>query len=324
MDSRPPAAGAEVELAAPGDSGAFCHAALLYADDGEYLAAVAGFVRAALRRGEPVLVAVPGDRAQVLREALGSDARQVGFADMTEAGRNPGRIISAMAEFAASHRGQPVSAVGQPVWPARRAGECLEAARHEALSNLAFAEVAMTALCPYDAASLPGGVLARAQQTHPLIAHPSGLAPSPAYLGPGNIPAACLAPLPSPPPQAKTFTYRGDLQPVRELAGRYAEVAGLPPDRAADLVVAVGELAANTLAHTPGAGTVRLWQTSDGFVCEIADQGWIKDPLAGRLRPATDGHGGYGLWVVNQVCDLVETRTGPGGTTTRCHTSLHR
>jgi anti-sigma regulatory factor (Ser/Thr protein kinase) len=324
VDSRLPAAGAEGELAAPVDSGAFRHTALLYADDGEYVATVAGFVRAALGRGEPVLVAVPGDRAQLLREALGSFARQVGFADMTEAGRNPGRIISAMAEFAGSHPGRPVSAVGQPVWPARRPAEALEAARHEALSNLAFAEVAMTALCPYDAASLPGGVLTRAQQTHPLIAHAGGLAPSPAYLGPGNIPAACLAPLPRPPPQAKALTYRGDLQPVRELAGRYAEAAGLPPDRAADLVAAVGELAANTLAHTSGAGTVRLWQTAGDLICEIADQGWIKDPLAGRLRPAADGHGGYGLWVVNQVCDLVETRTGPGGTTTRCHMSLHR
>ncbi len=59
-DSRSPAAGAEAELAAPVDSGAFRHAALLYADDGEYLAAVVAFVRAALGRGEPVLVAVPG------------------------------------------------------------------------------------------------------------------------------------------------------------------------------------------------------------------------------------------------------------------------
>ncbi len=283
-----------------------------------------GFVRAALGRGEPVLVAVPGKRAQLLREVLGSDARQVGFADMAEAGRNPGRIISAMAEFAGSHRGQPVSAVGEPVWHARSVGECLEGARHEALSNLAFADVAMTALCPYDAGRLPDDVLTRAQQTHPLIARPSGPGPSLAYLGPGNIPAACLGPLPSPPPQAEALAYGGDLRPVRELVGSCAERAGLPPERAADLVVAAGELAANTLAHTPGSGTVRIWQTADDLVCEIADQGWIEDPLAGRLRPASEGHGGYGLWVVNQVCDLVETRTGPAGTTTRCHMSLHR
>ncbi len=187
-DSRSPAAGAEVEVAAPVGSGAFRHAALLYADDGEYLATVAAFVRAALGRRDPVLVAVPGKRVQPLREVLGSDARQVSFADMTEAGRNPGRIISAMAEFAGGYRGQAVSAVGEPIWPTRPAGACLEAARHEALSNLAFADVAMTALCPYDAGRLPDDVLTRAQQTHPLIAGPSGPGPSPLYLGRGTFP----------------------------------------------------------------------------------------------------------------------------------------
>lgn len=94
------------------------------------------------------------------------------------------------------------------------------------------------------------------------------------------------------------------------------------PQRAADLVVAAGELAANTLAHIPSSGTLRLWHTADELVCEFTDHGWIQDPLAGRLRP-DDGRGGYGLWVVNQLCDLVETRTGPSGTTTRCHMSLH-
>ncbi len=89
-------------------------------------------------------------------------------------------------------------------------------------------------------------------------------------------------------------------------------------------MVVAGELAANTLAHTSGGGTVRLWQTAEDLVCEIADHGWIQDPLAGRVQPDSDGHGGYGLWVVNQVCDLVETRTGPAGTTTRCHISLRR
>jgi hypothetical protein len=34
--------------------------------------------------------------------------------------------------------------------------------------------------------------------------------------------------------------------------------------------------------------------------------------------------GGKGLWVVNQLCDLVQARTGPAGTTTRLHMSLPR
>jgi hypothetical protein len=34
--------------------------------------------------------------------------------------------------------------------------------------------------------------------------------------------------------------------------------------------------------------------------------------------------GGNGLWVVNQVCDLVQARTGRAGTTTRLHMRLRR
>ena len=41
-------------------------------------------------------------------------------------------------------------------------------------------------------------------------------------------------------------------------------------------------------------------------------------PLAGRNNPF-DQPGGHGLWVVNQPCDLVQTRTSP---TTRLHMTL--
>lgn len=305
-------------------AGAFRHAALLFRDESEYLAAVSSFVRTALAREEPVLLAVPGYHAGPLREVLGADAEPVIFADMDEVGRNPGRMLSAIRDFSDSHAGRRVSAVGEPAWPGRSAGEYLEAARHEALSNLALAGVPMVALCPYDAARLPRQVLAAAQQTHPLLARgPGETVPSPRFLGYGGIPPECLHPLPDPPPDARAVAYDSDLRPVRELVSRQAALAGLPPERAADLVLAVSELTANTLAHTPGGGVVRVWQTDGEIVCQVSDQGHIADPLAGRLRPASY-RGGYGLWVVHQVCDLVEIRTGPAGTTIRCHLSRHR
>jgi hypothetical protein len=45
-------------------------------------------------------VAVPGVRIGPLRDALGAGSRQVAFADMTEAGRTPGRLTGAMRDFA--------------------------------------------------------------------------------------------------------------------------------------------------------------------------------------------------------------------------------
>jgi len=46
------------------------------------------------------------------------------------------------------------------------------------------------------------------------------------------------------------------------------------------------------------------------------------DPLAGRRLQPADGVGGKGLWLVNQVCDLVQTRSRQGSTTIRLHMRL--
>jgi anti-sigma regulatory factor (Ser/Thr protein kinase) len=107
---------------------------------------------------------------------------------------------------------------------------------------------------------------------------------------------------------------------VRDFTAARARRAGLPPHRVTDLVIAVAELAANTLAHTSGPGTLTLWATDGEVICQVQDQGQITDPLAGRVRPAPDAPGGgRGLWVVHQVCDRVEIRSGQAGTTVRVY-----
>lgn len=127
-------------------------------------------------------------------------------------------------------------------------------------------------------------------------------------------------PLSAPPDGAEVLRYRAGLAGVRDFTAAWARRAGLPPNRVNDLVIAVAELAANTLAHTSGPGTLTLWIADDEVICQVQDQGQITDPLAGRLRPAPDAPGGgRGLWVVHQVCDQVEIRTGQAGTTVRVH-----
>jgi hypothetical protein len=63
---------------------------------------------------------------------------------------------------------------------------------------------------------------------------------------------------------------------------------------------------------------VHIWHTSAEIVCQFHDSGHITDPLAGRFRHGPDDRG-HGLWLVNQVCDLVELRSGEAGTTVRLH-----
>ena len=51
----------------------------------------------------------------------------------------------------------------------------------------------------------------------------------------------------------------------------------------------------------------------------MRDDGSFDEPLAGRVRPMPAQMGGYGLWVANQVCDLVQIRSLPGGSAVRLH-----
>jgi anti-sigma regulatory factor (Ser/Thr protein kinase) len=305
-------------------NGRFRHLALFYHGRGEYLTALCAFIQAGRARGEAVFVAVPERKAQLMRQELGEDSAQVTLVDMTELGRNPARIIPAFLTYAGKHRGQRVCCIGEPIWPGRTEAELQEATRHEALINLAFRDSPVTVVCPYDSAGLPRSVIADAASTHPAVIKDRQETASARYLGPPDFPPRCHRALPRPPAHAEALGYSDDLRPVRRFVASRAKGAGLTPPRIPDLVIAASELAANTLRHTGGGGTVQIWQTEDEIICQVADTGQITDPLAGHRPRSDELLGGNGLWLVNQVCDLVQARTGPAGTTTRLHMRLRR
>ena len=89
--------------------------------------------------------------------------------------------------------------------------------------------------------------------------------------------------------------------------------------RTADLVLAAYELSTNSVQHGGGRGTLRVWRQADDVVCEVRDSGHISDPMLGRVRPPTDAAGGRGLWLANQLCDLVQLRSFSSETVTRLH-----
>lgn len=303
-------------------TGAFRHVGFLYRTRDEYAGTVAGFLRAGLAAGEPVFAAVPAANANLLREALGADARRVEFADMTEMGRNPAWIIPHVLAFAGRHAGRHVRYVGEPIWPARSPAELREATRHEVLINLAFTGADADILCPYDAARLDSAVIDDVRRTHPLLLSDGRPGTSPEYAVPFHIPSSRSLPLPAPRGDAMSHTYRTDLSEVRALVLKRAREAGLTDSRANDLVLAVSEVAANTLRHTRSSGTLTIWHDEDEIVCEVHDEGTITDPLAGRRTPEPDALGGHGLWLVHQVCDLVELRSDDSGTTVRMHMAI--
>lgn len=306
------------DMVDPGPADACRHIALLYAGPAEYLLGLRRFIRAGGSDDEATLVAVPQGNSQLLRRELRGESASLTFTDMTELGRNPARIIPEIIGFARRHPGRRTRCVAEPTWPGRSPAELQETARHEALANLAFREIRVTILCPYSTADLPSSVVADVACTHPFLVSGGQQRASSRYPGADAQPRRnCM--LPTPPGDASVLDYATDLRPVRRFIAASSHRTGLAAERAADLVLAVSELAANTLRHTDAGGTVTIWHTPDHVVCQVHDSGWITDPLAGHRMPPDSLRRGSGLWLVNQLCDLTQTRTTPSGTVTRLH-----
>lgn len=293
------------------------HEALFYRTNDEYVAGVQAFVDGALDAGQPVLLALPRPHVALMAEAMAGVVDGVRLADMTEIGRNPNRIIPTIQRFLDEYPGQPVSFVGEPIWPGRTEAEIAEATRHEALINHAFADSDAAVLCPYDVGRLAPTVVADASRTHPVVVEGSRRQSSDRYQDPVSV-WADVAHLPAPPADAETLAiHAGSLSDLRRAARRLARRAGVAGLRADDLLVAVTELATNSLVHARGAGTLTLWTEPGAVVGEVRDAGLLADPMAGRRQPPADLLGGRGLWMVNHLCDLVQLHSDESGTVVR-------
>lgn len=305
-------------LAQVSSSGSW-HAAVLYASPGELTAAVEEVVAGG---ADPALVVAAEPSLGALRGRLDGEGGHVRWADMGDLGRNPSRLIPAFRVFADEHPGRAVWCVQEPAWPGRSREELDEVIRHEALVNLAFAGGRPRVLCLY-AAGLGDEMITRVHRTHPVVVRDGQVQRSALYATPGLVPEECDRPLSGPPAGAESLSYRDQLNAVRRFTAEAASRAGLPPDRVIDVVLAIGELTANTFAHTRGPGSVTVWAADGELLCQVDDAGQIADPLAGRLRadPADPG-GNRGLWMVQQLCDLVEIRAGAAGTSIRLHMRL--
>jgi anti-sigma regulatory factor (Ser/Thr protein kinase) len=300
----------------------FSHEALLYAGDDEFADATLAFLRGGLEADEAMLVVVSAAKIAMLRAELGIDADRVQFGDMGEIGTNPARIIPAWREFVdAQPGGGAFRGIGEPIWAARSPAELAECQRHEALLNLAFADSApWRLLCPYDTTTLPSDVLEEAHRSHPVIVDGDEERPSRIYRDLAEVAAPFDWPLAEPPPTAEQLAFgEGALSGVRAFVRSRADRAGLGPDRAADFVLAANEVATNSLRHGGGRGILRIWTEPDALICEVADRGHIDQPLVDRQAPALGKENSRGLWIANQVCELVQIRSFPTGSVVRLH-----
>lgn len=319
---------------------AYRHEALLYRGHQGFLDAVVPFILEGIELGQPVMVAVIGPRVQALRESLGSAADAVFFVDMAELGRNPARIIPAWRSFVelhnhpvegpdsegpdAEHPLVPIRGVGEPIWAGRRRAEIVECQFHEALLNLAVTpDTPLWLLCPYDVDALDPDVIEEAQRSHPALVDGENYRGSTSYGGAYHVAAMFGRELPGPVGPVRNLVVTGNNGP--EIAGwtrRWAEGSGLSSERAGRLASAMRSISL-ACANRPGRSEIlRMWQDGPALICQIHDIGHVQDPMIGRRADDGASERATAIRLANQLCDLVQVRSGAAGTTIRVHSWL--
>jgi anti-sigma regulatory factor (Ser/Thr protein kinase) len=294
------------------------HQAVLYDSANDFCDAVLPFIEEGRREGQPVLAVVSAENIESIRHALGASARGVDFVEAVRWNTFPGRTIGAYHRYGhekASTHGI-VRVVSETVWAGRDWLEQLEWKRFECVLNVTLARLPVWMLCPYNVATTPGEVIVAAQRTHPELAD----GPNEGYVAPAQFYADCDYELPPPPRDAtRRLAFDTNLGEVRRFVARHAPQLGLSPARLEELVLAVNEVATNAIRHGGGRGELRMWRSGQRVLCQVDDPGQLGDGFFGYVPAEPASAGGHGLWITRQLCDLVEIRGGPAGTTVRLH-----
>lgn len=297
---------------------AFVHEALMYRDEAEFDAAMHAFLQEAVAAGEPVLFALPGPHLAHVRAMLEGAVPDARLEDAEQVGRNPSCLLSMIEEWVASHDGH-ARVVTEVVWPGRSHAEAIEAMRHEALVNHALAGSGATIMSPFDAEHLDADILSGIEMTHPTVVEDGQRRAGTSYTDPLSTTFGELWPLEDPTGPVSEHPLDGSLMELRRAIAEDPVLGSLTAARRSDLVFAINEAATNAMRHGDSTCTTRIWHEGDEVITEVSSGSGIPDVMAGRRRPAAEALEGRGLWLINQVCDLVELRSGTSGTTLRMH-----
>jgi anti-sigma regulatory factor (Ser/Thr protein kinase) len=297
------------------------HEAVPCSSPADLAAQLAPRVMAAVTARDPVVAVLADDARAELSAVLGGGADAVDFQDPREVHDVPGFTVA--VRWARTSRrivnpGGRALVIGQQLDELPGCGP-EHWARLDIGLDVAIVGLPVTVLCPFPEDSPE---LGRVHATHPVLATADGYAPSPGYRPP--LEAVVDHPPPPPPdlgPPAAELAFGADeLMELRHLVAAVATRHGLGSERVADLVLAVNELASNSVEHGPGSGRLRIW-TGNGVVAEVADSGRMDVPFPGLALPPPEGVRGRGLWLASELCDVLQVWSTADGTVLRVRAS---
>jgi hypothetical protein len=173
-------------------------------------------------------------------------------------------------------------------------------------------------LCPYDTTDLDQEVLDVAARSHPVLVESDNYRGSTEYGGTVHVEEIFGGRL-TPPQTATTIRTLDPIHHVQQTLDAPTR-AGLQVGRPTRLAVAIDELA-RAVDQDTGHIAIRLWYDQTAMIGEIVDPGTVHDPMIGRgPGPGPFTPRERAIRLAHELCDLVQIRSGPTGTTTRIHT----
>jgi anti-sigma regulatory factor (Ser/Thr protein kinase) len=289
----------------------------MYRGPDELISSCLAIVQDGRARDARVLFLISAHKIAALHGALNGSSQDVALVAVDEHGRNPARITTMLDSFQATASGRHCVGVNEPVFAGRSRAALAEAQFADSVLNSAHLRSwPLSIVCLYDAGTLDEPSLATMRRSHPAI---RGQQDNDSFDA-GLAAVTFAAPLEPAPDDAQWRDVYGDeLVATRRYVREQGSARQLSGERLEDLVLAAHEIVTNSVRHGGGQCRVGLWSDDDSVVCEIRDDGAITDPLLGRLAPPPGALRGRGLWLANQLCDLVQIRSGSHGTMVRLH-----
>ena len=231
---------------------------------------------------------------------------------MAGVGSNPARIIPAWRDFVAAHgdTGAALRGIGEPIYPERSPAEMVECHRHEALLNIAFADTPPRSISSARTTRPPStpSVVATARRTHPAVVEDGVAGDERAVRRARRRGRAVRRSAARRAADAAELEDRpGALRRVRRFVRGAAPPRALRPSARATCP-GVNEVATNSVATAAGWAGCSSGRSPATWCARCATRAGSPQPLAGRERPRPGQVGGYGLWLANQLCDLVQVR----------------
>lgn len=188
--------------------------------------------------------------------------------------------------------------------------------RYEDAVLALFADRPLRAVCLYDAHTTPKGIRDGVLRSHQSVVGDWVDSPGAAVETP---------PAPPWPSRKPDVVVTGAVSSeVRESLRRGFE-RSVSSESLADLLLVATELVSNATRHGAPPVETRAWHESASLVLQVRDAGTAVIDEYADLRPCTGGaHGGFGLFVVGQLADSVDTDRHEEGNTVTVHLPTQR